>query len=142
MSNRPHLRPVAGYDFEKFQRSRHRGADGIVRNPWGRAGAPRPVPYDIDAIGELIERDTDGGRRRRMPRTVAEWQYAADLAELCLSLDAARQFGLVTGGPTFNLDRIDWLLEQAEARHGITPAPSDELLGRFIAELQAEAADG
>jgi hypothetical protein len=56
-----------------------------------------------------------------LPSTAAEWQEAVDLAEFLLTLDSARQYGLVTGGPTVNVDRCAQLLEEGAAR-GITPS--------------------
>lgn len=88
-----------------------------------------PVPYDIDQIERRI-----AIHQRPVPQSDQEWQYVADLAELCQSLDAARMFGLVEGGPTINEVKCDWFLDAA-ARRGITPAPSEALMHRFIASM-------
>lgn len=58
----------------------------------------------------------------RLPGTPAEWQDAADAAHFFLLLDAARQYGLVTGGPGVNVDRCVAILDLAAAR-GIRPRP-------------------
>lgn len=53
------------------------------------------------------------GRRARGqdPKTPEEWQEAAALAHCMLLIDAARQYGLVTGGPVVDvkvLSRAKW----------------------------------
>lgn len=58
----------------------------------------------------------------RMPRTPDEWQEAVDWAQALLALDAARQFGLVTGGPDVNAARCLELLDRG-GRRGVTPRP-------------------
>lgn len=62
----------------------------------------------------------------RDPQTKAEWQEAADAAQLALMIDAARQYGLITGGPKFDLDRCDWILKEAK-RRGIKPTPIEQI---------------
>lgn len=62
----------------------------------------------------------------RDPRTKAEWQEAADGAQLAFLIDSARQYGLIEGGPTFDLDRCDWILREAK-RRGITPTPVERM---------------
>ena len=57
----------------------------------------------------------------RDPRTPREWQEAADAAAWCLTVDACRQYGLLEGGPEFNVERCARILERAKKR-GITPA--------------------
>jgi|SRR5579885_3304145 len=49
----------------------------------------------------------------RDPQTKQEWQEAVDMAHALLSLDACRQYGLVTGGPKINLERCEELLRRA-----------------------------
>ena len=69
------------------------------------------------------------------PTTPQEWQEAADLAYGLLALEAARQYGLVTGGPTVNAARAHELLARA-AERGITPdddAVEAVMLGTIIA---------
>jgi hypothetical protein len=56
----------------------------------------------------------------RDPRTPEEWQESADIAQWGLTLDAARQYGLVTGGPVVNVDRCQEILDRA-AEKGIRP---------------------
>lgn len=101
------------------------------RSP-GRRGYPRPVPYDEVELNDLLT--AQGGPTPTERRRLDEWQYAADLAELALTLDACHQFGLVTGGPTVRVDRCHEVLAQAE-RRGITPAVSDDMLTGFAREL-------
>lgn len=102
-----------------------------------RPKLPRPVPYDLEAMSAAV--DALGPTPSRY-RTLAEWQYAADLAELALAVDAARMFGLIEGGPEVNAGRASVIIEQA-ARRGVTPAPSDDLLGQFLAALMAPPID-
>jgi hypothetical protein len=55
------------------------------------------------------------------PQTLVEWHQAADAAAFSLAIDAARQFGLVSGGFTVNAARAEQLIEQALMVHGIRP---------------------
>jgi hypothetical protein len=66
------------------------------------------------------------------PRTKRQWQDAVDAAEGALTLDSARQYGLVTGGPVVNVERCVEILSKGKAR-GITP--SADAIEQFIAEL-------
>ena len=59
--------------------------------------------------------------RKRDPRTREEWQEAADAAHVLLTIDAARQYGLIEGGPEIDLGRCVEILRKAR-RQGITPA--------------------
>jgi hypothetical protein len=70
------------------------------------------------------------------PSTPAEWQAAVDAAHAATCLDSARQYGLVSGGPTVDVERCDELLRAGEAR-GIRP--SRDAVERFVAGLLAEA---
>jgi hypothetical protein len=58
--------------------------------------------------------------KRRNPRTPAEWQEAADGAQMMLLVDAARQYGLIEGGPEVDQERCVEILRLAK-RRGITP---------------------
>lgn len=58
--------------------------------------------------------------KRRDPKTTREWQEAADAAHWALLVDSARQYGLVSGGPEFNIDRCRRIIEEA-AKRGIKP---------------------
>ena len=64
------------------------------------------------------------------PRTSEEWQNAADAAYALLAIDAARQYGLVRGGPTVSVERCGELLERAR-REGIKPA--SDAVERYVA---------
>ena len=50
------------------------------------------------------------------PKTVAEWQEALDQAEMLLRLDACRCYGLITGGPTVNVDRCVEILRRGKSK--------------------------
>lgn len=66
------------------------------------------------------------------PRTPAEWQNAVDAAEAAMALNDARLYGLVTGGPSVNVDRCDDILRQG-AQRGFHPGK--DAIERYIAEL-------
>ena len=68
----------------------------------------------------------------KTPKRPGEWQEAADAAHGALVLDAARQYGLVTGGPVVNVARAEDLLARAKAL-GYVPRP--EAVEMFIAGL-------
>ena len=67
------------------------------------------------------------------PKTLEEWQNAADAADALLKLDAARMYGLVTGGPEVDADRCWDLIHRAAEMHGIEPA--EDAVERFVQEL-------
>src|SRR5687768_7942284 len=52
---------------------------------------------DMGKLAELME--------VRDPQTLDEWQHAVNLAEMHLRIDSARQYGLITGGATVDVDR-------------------------------------
>lgn len=58
------------------------------------------------------------------PRTDAQWQEAVNLAHAFLLIESAKRYGLITGGPTVNVDRCAELLRMGEAR-GFRPKESD-----------------
>lgn len=68
----------------------------------------------------------------RDPQTPEQWQEAVNGAEGALTLDAARQYGLVIGGPPVNVDRCCEILERGRHR-GITPEA--DAVERFTAAL-------
>ena len=67
------------------------------------------------------------------PETPEEWQAAVDAADALLKLDAARLYGLVSGGPEVDAERCWELLHRAAEEHGIEPA--DDAVERFVEEL-------
>lgn len=67
----------------------------------------------------------------RNPQTPEQWQEAVDLAEFMLHLDAARKYGLLTGGPEINVDRCQEMLALGK-RQGYTP--SDGCVQRLARE--------
>lgn len=69
------------------------------------------------------------------PSTREEWQNAVDAANGMLALDSARKYGLVTGGPTVNIDRCEEILRRGQSR-GIRPSAGS--IERTIGELLAE----
>jgi hypothetical protein len=66
---------------------------------------------------------------RTWPETPEAWQLAVDLAEGALSLDSARQYGLVAGGPKINVKRCEEILKRGRE---LGYSPSSEAIGRFL----------
>lgn len=64
----------------------------------------------------------------RTPDTPTQWQEAVDAAHACLALEAARLYGLVTGGPPVNVGRCEEILAQGRTRGY---APADDAVERF-----------
>ena len=55
-----------------------------------------------------------------LPQTPEEWQEVVDAAEWALALHAARQFGLVAGGPIVRVEQCKKILDLAR-QLGIRP---------------------
>lgn len=68
----------------------------------------------------------------KMPKKPAEWQAAMDAAHGALTLDAARQYGLVTGGPEVDVARCVELLKKGRAL-GYVPRP--DAVEQFISAM-------
>jgi hypothetical protein len=75
----------------------------------------------------------------RDPQTPIEWQTAVDAAEANLVLDAARQYGLVKGGPGVNVERCQEILRRG-ALKGIVPAA--DCAERYASELMSQGRGG
>lgn len=75
--------------------------------------------------------------RSRLPMSRAEWQEAVDAAHALLCLDAARLYGLITGGPTVNVDRCQRILAAGKK---LNVQPSPYAVERMVAALLSEAA--
>jgi hypothetical protein len=73
---------------------------------------------------------------RRWPHSPQEWRDAAACADVLLAVDAARQYGLITGGPTIDVRRCVDLLARAKAQ-GIAPT-ADEKTHALAALLMPE----
>jgi hypothetical protein len=58
------------------------------------------------------------------PTTPDDWRRAVTLAEVMLDIDAARQYGLITGGPEVNVARCVDVLRRGRQR-GIVPRSPD-----------------
>lgn len=56
------------------------------------------------------------------PTTPEEWQEAVDLAATHLRIDAARKYGIMTGGPEIDIERCVGLLKAGKEK-GVTPSP-------------------
>jgi len=69
------------------------------------------------------------------PKTPGQWRSAAALAEACVRLDAARQYGLITGGPRVNVERCLALLAAAGERGIVlTPTEIDDAVTALVRE--------
>jgi hypothetical protein len=60
--------------------------------------------------------------KKQNPETLQEWQSAVDMAHFLLSLEAARQYGLVKGGPAVHVLRCQEILRLGKDK-GIEPRP-------------------
>lgn len=71
------------------------------------------------------------------PQTPAEWQEAVNLAEFCVLLDSARQYGLVRGGPKVDVERCLLVLSAGRTR-GVLPQRAElDRLTRIFAGGEA-----
>jgi hypothetical protein len=70
------------------------------------------------------------------PQTPEQWQDAVNLAHFFMAIDSARQYGLIAGGPTVNIERCEVVLTQGREK-GITPN-TPNVIGK--AEKAARAA--
>lgn len=57
------------------------------------------------------------------PKTPEEWQAAVDAADALISLDSARRYGLIKGGPDVNIDRCGDIVRRG-AELGYKPSPA------------------
>lgn len=65
------------------------------------------------------------------PETPEEWQTVVDAADALLKLDAARMYGLVTGGPEVDGERCWEVVHRGREEHGIEPL--EDAFGRLLA---------
>ncbi|HEV8502513.1 MAG TPA: hypothetical protein VGR63_13110 [Casimicrobiaceae bacterium] len=73
----------------------------------------------------------------RDPQNDAEWREAMAAAHACLALDAAREYGLVTGGPGINVRRCEEMIRRGEARGvRLTESDIDHAIDHLISELR------
>ena len=70
------------------------------------------------------------------PITAHDWQMAVDAASALLSIEAARDYGLIVGGPDVDLVRCEEIIGRGAAR-GIVP--SSDAPSRYVGEWNAEA---
>ena len=76
----------------------------------------------------------------RDPKTLEEWQEAADAANFLLELESCRMFGLIEGGPEVNLARCESILNRA-AKRGIAPRKlTGEEICQFLNSLSSSPA--
>lgn len=66
------------------------------------------------------------------PKKPGEWREAVDVAFGALHLDAARQYGLVKGGPVVNVGRCEEILREGREL-GYLPRP--DAIENFIKAL-------
>lgn len=75
----------------------------------------------------------------RDPKTREEWQNAVDAAEGAITLESARAYGLVRGGPGVNVARCEEILAAGKLR-GIKPSP--DAIERFVEDCIAHQGAG
>jgi hypothetical protein len=71
------------------------------------------------------------------PQTEVEWQIAVDAANALLRIDAARQYGLIVGGPAIDVDRCVELLERGAAQGTV---PRRESVEEYVVGFNQELA--
>jgi prepilin-type N-terminal cleavage/methylation domain-containing protein len=91
----------------------------------------KPSPKELTAKKRRARSDA---KKIVDPQTDADWMDAVDMAHAALSLDAARQFGLVAGGPMVNVERCVWIVEKGKAMGFV---PRADAIERFIVQLRA-----
>lgn len=74
---------------------------------------------------------------------MSELREVALAAEVCLRIEAARQYGFIVGGPAINVERCDHVLARAR-EHDITFSGEeiDAAIGGFMLAYNAEVGDG
>jgi hypothetical protein len=72
------------------------------------------------------------------PTTPAEWREAVCAADFYLAFDAARQYGLITGGDAVNVERCMELLQRAVAFDVLPPSPTlrRALISQYVASAR------
>lgn len=70
----------------------------------------------------MVSQTTARGRATR-PRTLGQWQEAADVALFFLKVADFQDLGLLTGGPVVNRRECERILSSAEKR-GVLPHES------------------
>jgi hypothetical protein len=63
---------------------------------------------------------------KSLPRSKRQWQVAVDTVDACLAIDAARLYGLITGGPKIDVDRCVMILEFGKKK-GIVPSKAKQI---------------
>jgi hypothetical protein len=66
------------------------------------------------------------------PVTDQQWQDAVDAAHTLLTLETARLYGLVTGGPEVNVERCVEIIEDGRSRGTL---PRVDAVTRMVAEM-------
>lgn len=82
-----------------------------------------------------------GNPKPRSPQTRKEWQEAADAAHVLLTIDAARQYGLIEGGPECDQERCVEILRLAKLRRIVPRKDCIEQVLGSITLRTAEALD-
>lgn len=90
---------------------------------------PTPGPA---SRSEPLPRVTAAARWPVEPTTIGEWQVAVDAADACLTLNSARRYGLIAGGPEVNVARCSEILDRG-VEMGVFPIP--DAIERFTRAL-------
>lgn len=100
-------------------------------------GSPADLYRRLRKNGFFWNRESQEWLNFNEPSTPEQWQEAIDLANFFLHLDAARQYGLIQGGPEVNIERCEEILERGRVL-GIEPAPGSlERITRIYAGGEA-----
>jgi hypothetical protein len=77
------------------------------------------------------------------PKTLEQWQEAMDMAHFLLSLESARRYGLVKGGPEVNVVRCLEIIQLGREK-GMEPRPGavEQILAANIHLLRGEDSTG
>lgn len=75
------------------------------------------------------------------PTTPGEWQFAVDLAAVALLVDAARKYGLISGGIAVDVERAEEVIARGKAQ-GIVARPIESLLEDGVGGVEVDATEG
>jgi hypothetical protein len=100
----------------RFTRPRRGNQPSALVRFDGRRGL---TPFHPDLL------EPDDGPAPADPQTAADWQAAVDAADFLLSLDSARRYGLVSGGPAVNVLRCEAVIREGRARGFVAGAAAE-----------------
>jgi hypothetical protein len=75
----------------------------------------------------------------KWPETPDEWREALTLARGWIAIDSCRQYGLVQGGPTINVDRCVEILKEGTRRRLMRDVPNEVTCALICIQLHNNA---